>query len=523
MIQFIDKALLKRYRILEVVNNSPNYSVSQKKLLEVLDISVGTLTRLTKAIKDDFEAFDCGENIQLSYNETTKTYHLDIAEDFSLQFIRLFYLENSVRFKLLEGMFADELGDMAEVAEQFFITYSSLRRELHFLKKELMKYGLNISTKKKIGIRGDELHIRFFFTILFLDSYGGQAWPFKYIHQHDIQQLCTLFPSEIFNPLVAEKRILLSIFTANSIVRAKNGHVVTIDALHVPLFSSPHESYHQSVNALNSSLKKMLPLLNRQQCLIETTTLLSCVLAFGSYHGIQRATSFFYLNKELQQQDFLSPIFHLMNQLEKFAISPITNDEYNTIFNKLCLTHYRVLLINNTAFVNLPVWQNPNDDLLTFNRKRIALFTQAFEKELAHPLMSKFIDYKSYLLFEYHNILLHSLDWEKHRPNIRVLFLSKYSSHKLQSMITNAFQAFYKFDCTFELTSEVDLIVSDIILSEQTLSAIGTNKSVVYVQPTVSVRDYQKVGRQLATLTWRKLKQSLHREEGTASEYMYYT
>lgn len=508
MNQFLDNALQKKYRILELLNNSADYCAAQDKILEELDISLGTLKRSIKLIEEDFRAFECEDKIQLTYNENNKTYYLNIVEDFSLQFVLLFYLKESIRFKLIEGMFSDTLGDMSEVADQFYLTYSSLRRELLYLKKELTKYGLTIDTKKRIKIQGNELHIRLFYTVLHLDSYGGQSWPFPYIHQHEINHICTLFPSEIYNPAVASKKILLSIFTANSLVRAKNGHVIDPTTIDVPLFDSQHESYQQSVDELSLIFKKMLPLVNEEQRLIEIRTLLSCVLAFGSYPGISRASNFFYLNKELQEQNFLNSVIYLMNQLESYAISPITNDEYNNIFNKLCLTHYRILLFGNKSFVNLPVWVDPNDDLLTYNRQRTALFTQALEQELARPIMSKFTDYKSYLLFEYHNILLHTLDWDKHKPNIRVLFLSKYSSNKLENMVTSSFKALYNFDSTYELTSQVDLIISDMILSAQTLSTIGATQPTIYVQPTVSVSDYRVIAKKLSELTWKKMKQT---------------
>ncbi|MFD1900749.1 helix-turn-helix domain-containing protein [Enterococcus termitis] len=137
---------------------------------------MGTLKRSVKLIEEDFQAFGCEDKIQLTYNEESKAYNLMIAENFSLQFIRLYYLENSIRFKLIEGMFTDTLGDMSEVADQLYLTYSSLRRELHYLKKELQLYDLTIDTKKKIKIKGNELHIRLFYTILYLDSYGGQSY-----------------------------------------------------------------------------------------------------------------------------------------------------------------------------------------------------------------------------------------------------------------------------------------------------------------------------------------------------------
>ncbi|GGD03970.1 helix-turn-helix domain-containing protein [Enterococcus wangshanyuanii] len=475
-----------------------------------MDISLGTLKRSVKLIEEDFRLFKCEDKIQLLYNEDTKTYQLNIAGDFSLQFVFLFYLKESIRFKLLEGMFTDTLGDISEVADQFYLTYSSLRRELQYLKKELSKYGLSIDTKKRIKIQGDELHIRFFYTVLYLDSYGGQSWPFPYIHQHEINQICTLFPTEIYNPTVAAKKILLSFFTANSLVRAKNGHIIDPSIMNVPLFDSKHSSYQPAIDKLSAIFKKMLPLANEEQRLIEIKTLLSCVLAFGSYPGVPRVSHFFYLNKELQEQDFLSSVLHLMNQLEDYAISPLTNDEYNSIFNKLCLTHYRVQLFNNKAFINLPIWTNPNDDLLTYNRQRTALFTEALEQEFTHPIMSKFLDYKNYLLFEYHNILLHTLDWEKHKPNIRVLFLSKYSTNKLENMVTSSFKALYNFDSTYELTSQVDLIISDMILSSQTLSTIGATQPTIYVQPTVSVADYRTIAKKLSELTWKKMKQTEH-------------
>ncbi|MFD2306938.1 helix-turn-helix domain-containing protein [Enterococcus termitis] len=515
MIQFLDNSLQKKYRILEVINNSVDYSATQNQILDELNISLGTLKRSVKLIEEDFQAFGCEDKIQLTYNEESKAYNLMIAENFSLQFIRLYYLENSIRFKLIEGMFTDTLGDMSEVADQLYLTYSSLRRELHYLKKELQLYDLTIDTKKKIKIKGNELHIRLFYTILYLDSYGGQSWPYQYIHQHDIHQICTLFPSEIYNPAIAAKRILLSFFTANSLVRAKNGHLIDYNAIQVPLFDSQDASYEQSLDELGDVFKKMLPLLGENLRRREIQALLSCVLAFGSYPGVVRASKFFYLNKELQEQDFLSSVFHLMNQLESFALSTITNDEYNSIFNKICLLHYRILLFNNTSFINLPIWADPNDDLVTYNRQRIALFTKAIENEFSHPTMSKFTDYKNYLLYEYHNILLHTLDWEKHKPNIRVLFLSKFGSHKLETLVTNAFQALYNFDTVNELSPQVDMIVSDMILSDQTISGIGATQPIIYVQPTISLSDYRKVSKKLAELTWKKLKKNIDTLERT--------
>ncbi|MCA5013466.1 MULTISPECIES: helix-turn-helix domain-containing protein [unclassified Enterococcus] len=513
MKEFMDKSLLRRYQTLELINDAPDQTLHSDLLLDKLGISVGTLYKVISSIENDFIQYDCTDSIKLIYLESIHSYKLEIAEDFFIQFIRLFYYENSLNFKLLKGLLLNNLDDITETAQRFFITYSSLRRELYTLKKEFEKYGLELQLKKKIHLTGNELHIRLFYAVLCLNSYGGYSWPFHSIHLHDTNEILRHMPKEFFNSDSLDKKILVDYFTAVSLVRGRLNFPLTEECFKTSLYHSDTPEFKKSVTDLNQIFKRLLPATTEKKRTLEIRALISCVLACGSYAGITHAPRFFSLDKKLQKDQFLSPLFHIMESLKKYSLLKDSDNEYMKIFNKLATLHYRILLFNNPELQNLPTWSQPKNEIRILSDQRVALFTKIIKKELEHPVFNHLEEYKEYLAGQYHEIFLYSIDWLKYKPAINVLIVSKVSKDKLDFLLTTALRSLYNFQCVFERTEDIDLVVSDTILSDNLIPALGSEaKPVVYVNQTFTLSDYDRVGQKLAHLTWSKIEEKLKKE-----------
>lgn len=501
---FIDTPLLKRFKLLKVIYQAPGQTVSQEELLYSMNISLTTLTSMIEIVQDDFEQFDCQEKIQLFFNQRYKCYSLKIHESFSLQFIQLFYLQESLRFKIMEKLLTNELSDMTSTAERFFTTYSTLRRELHYLKEVLQPYGLDITYRKKIRLIGDELHIRGFFTLFCLNSYGGRTWPDSFTPVAEVQAIITSLPEEIFNQKKADKRILLGFFIAVSLLRARHGLTLSESDIKVPLYGPEEVFQTERTKNIIHIYKKHLPLATNSVRILEIKVLFSCVLSFANYEGVQQFPHFFFLDKQLQELNFLDSVFQFMANIKTRLPYELSDQESNRIFYLICLTHYRMLLFHDPRFTNLLLTDNSALPSINIDVTKTEFINQLVMSEIEQPYFKPFEEFKPYLMAHYRNILYYSLDWTAHKSTICVYLISKFSKHKLEALILSVFDSFYDFEVAYELNSQVDVVISDSILVEDPSEYPFASQQIIYVDTPITPSDYHRIAKKFAEIGMRK-------------------
>ncbi|MBF8807498.1 MAG: helix-turn-helix domain-containing protein [Enterococcus lacertideformus] len=198
MEDFLDLAYQKRFRIIKIIFNAKGHQIHQKKLIQKLDISLPTLTHKLTLIQEDLVTFACQDQLVIHFDSTEKNYFLKLKTDFSLDLLLLYYLEDSLKFQLVQAMMTDSLLSVNSISSTWFTTPSSLRREIHSLRKLLLPWQLKIkTTHTKIRLVGEESVIRLFYAFFFLHSYGAYKWIFRTITYREITRLLQLVPDEI--------------------------------------------------------------------------------------------------------------------------------------------------------------------------------------------------------------------------------------------------------------------------------------------------------------------------------------
>lgn len=510
MYKFLDLPFAKRFNVLKLLMNSSNHSLSQVELLDQLDVTVITLNNLFSLINQDFDKYGYSEKIQLGFDKTTKTYFIKKTDDFSLQFIMQHYLEESVRFKITKRLLMNDLSDINTSAKELFMSYNSLRRELKYLKDIFNDFGLQLVARKKIYLQGNELHIRLFFTFLYLDIYGAYHWPFKFISYFEVSEFVELFPEEIYNYETRDKSILLHYFTAISLLRVKMGFLVKESTITEALFDPStvrNRKNHESIRELFSKFTPKISAAKREK---ELSILYSCILAFGTYDGLNSAPSFFFTNPALKEKNLVHDVFHLINSFTMSLETTLTDFEYNKLLNGLMVTHYRIELFTTTLSSNFSQWTLNSIVVTGYNEFQIETYTNFIEKELETEKLQHLRPYKAYLVNQYLNILTKTLDSKKVFPTIRVAYFSKMGNYNFYNYLNNVLDGQYSIEITNQIDSSVDLVISDIILSNEVIQSLNTNQHIVYIDYTLSDYDYILLIKTISTVIKNKFKRRLH-------------
>lgn len=140
----------------------------------------------------------CVANLQFIDSVGSITYEegyltIEYNDHCGLQEVYQKAMRESQSLQLLSTLFFNEFGSLEELAEELFISLSTLKRLItrtnSYLKKE---FGIKISTRPVMVI-GDEHQIRLFYLKYFSEAYTISEWPFEdIVNQSNLERLITL-------------------------------------------------------------------------------------------------------------------------------------------------------------------------------------------------------------------------------------------------------------------------------------------------------------------------------------------
>lgn len=223
------KALLnKEFTIrLDVLNNlsrEPNNVTSLSDYATKLSKDRRTIIKAIDALKNDITHLGCEQYITLvSIDESTV--FVDIAPDFDANYFLLYYLEESVLFKLCIELFNGSFIDLQSFATQHFYSYSTVYRKTKELSQLLQQYDLILDLNTTTNIIGREQNIRFFFFTLFWESYKVLKWPFPTIDYDKLKKNLEESSPEIQQFLLKPNMVFM--WFAVTVIRIANGFVIT--------------------------------------------------------------------------------------------------------------------------------------------------------------------------------------------------------------------------------------------------------------------------------------------------------
>ncbi|MBQ6485365.1 MAG: helix-turn-helix domain-containing protein [Carnobacterium sp.] len=228
MIQLLNKDQLLTLNLLELFQkeNNPYFSKSIGYYATTTNIDRRTILRLLELFVSDIEEQNWYEKITLEI--TDKEVTISIGKEFSLDFFYNFYLQNTTCFDLCLEIFTGDFTTVQDFSDRLFLSKSTVYKRISSLKSVLKDYNLTLDFNSPQIILGPEHQIRYFFYILFFDSFETGYCKFSEFDLYYIEELITDFRlknSELNYPSLVKLKIKLAI----SLIRINQGYILNYE------------------------------------------------------------------------------------------------------------------------------------------------------------------------------------------------------------------------------------------------------------------------------------------------------
>lgn len=499
--EFLDLAYQKRFHILRTILNSENQQIHQKKLLEKLDISLTTLVHTLELIQEDLFTFGCQSHLSIQFDSLEKKYSLTKKLDFNIDLLLLYYLEDSLKFRLLRAMMTDSLPSVKSISSNWFVTPSSLRREIHSLQKLLLPWQLEIkTTHTKISLIGKESTIRLFYAFLFLHTYGAYQWIFRTISYHEITELLEFVPDDILEKKALDKQLLIHYYCAVSIVRMNKQFYLEEDFFTFPLYKPYAEKLAKQTQMFSSQLQQWVPSLSKKEKQQTVLALFSNILAWADFKEDNFPTRFFLLDSHLLKKHFLKMIFEVHDCFH-FVFTKNTTIP----LHKLCNIHYQMMLYHPLLLENIYKWEKYSTTFSTIEKEKFDLVFQQLDRFIfKNPNYQWLIPYKSVISYQYAQLISQYAQAINSNHIVTIGLYAKFSTSPLKKLVQSMVSPDIKISITETLHKQIDIIVSDVILSKDVLENLSSTCKIVYVHLPLNKTAYYELKTMLNQINYEK-------------------
>ena len=206
----------RQLRVVERLFYSDDW-ITLKELSEELRCSIRILKHDFSTLKSTYNDF----TIESSY----KGYRLVFQKNKGLKTLYNNILEHSISFRLLETIFLNEEKSIFDLADEFFISPSTLYRVVHHINEVSKAYNFQVETSP-MRIVGSEKDIRFFFYQYFYEKYTRLDWPYDNVDENAIDNLLYFFIDYIDYPIEFAYFGLFKLTTFVNFIRFKNEHYI---------------------------------------------------------------------------------------------------------------------------------------------------------------------------------------------------------------------------------------------------------------------------------------------------------
>lgn len=228
MIQLLNKDQLLTLNLLDLFQkeNSQHFSKSIGYYANTSSIDRRTIVRLLELFLLDIEEQNWNEIIKIELDE--KTVMISIGKEFSLDFFYNFYLKNTTCFELCLEIFTGDFTTVQDFSDRLFLSKSTVYKRISLLKSVLKDYNLTLDFNSTQIILGPEHQIRYFFYVLFFDSFETGYCKFSKFNLDYIEDLIADFRlknSELSYPTLVKLKIKLAI----SLIRINQGYILNYE------------------------------------------------------------------------------------------------------------------------------------------------------------------------------------------------------------------------------------------------------------------------------------------------------
>ncbi|PNK46109.1 hypothetical protein CBR59_30185 [Bacillus thuringiensis] len=214
----LNKNLLRQLHLLEKLYEKDGW-VTLNVIAQTLNCSERVLQDDIKLINEEFKPFQ----IETSQKGVRLTYPLHYSVDFIYQKV----LSLSPEFLFLERIFFEEKYDIETMADELYVSSSTLRRIITKLNTFFNRYEITIETNP-CRIVGNEQNIRSIMVHYFYEKYGVTPIPFEdaqikvldqfFLHVFQTNQIQLNFPD----------LVRIKYWTMVNVIRLQHHHMKTI-------------------------------------------------------------------------------------------------------------------------------------------------------------------------------------------------------------------------------------------------------------------------------------------------------
>ena len=498
MERFMDSVFQKRYSFLELLDN--HHTMPQDEMIQELDITMPTLHSTAELIQSDFQSFEGEQMIRLIYHPKARSYSLEVAEDFSLLLVRLYYYDQSLRFQLLGDLLSPAKKSIHALAETHHTTYSTVSRELKYLQPQLADLGLALIIRGGVRLEGEELAIRIFYSSLYQHVYGAYKWPFAFPTQEQLTGLLEHIPVRIFRIDTLDKHVPTYFFTAISLLRAGKFN----KGRAMPLYESEEVSITRQLNRVLGNYQHLISGLSEKEARMEVQLLCSILLANGSYEGIRRIPLFFINSAAMKNIDFYAQVASIVDRINFYLIRELTESEYQLLLYKLSLTFYRIQLLGPILLSQPARWNLRELKENPINGNRIKMIKYIARTEFPNFSLNYGPDYSEYLINQIYAAVFRTVDKNAYQMEINVFLFSITSTQRLENFLRNSLEGVFNLHFVIHEDAEIDLIISDSPFSMDFFPFITEEPPLIYTKNLPDIADLEKISAAFSRASFQK-------------------
>lgn len=501
----MDTHYQKRYTLLEYLFHNRNTLIEIKEFVKILNVSYPTVKKIIVEARQDIYEMGVGNDVKLSEVTNQNYIHMSTSEEFTIDLIRLYYLENSLRFKLFSLLLSPRKWTIVEITKKLDITYSPLKKELIFLKKYISGFANNVFLRndRKIFIEGDEITIRMLYTGIFQQVYGGYKWPFGFVHLSEIYEFLDVLSPALYKKFTT-RFTLIHYGIAITLYRSQKNTIAENKYFWEPSSESEQRVFNQFIHLL----RHKVPTIPANELMIEARFLISCLLSNSLGYQDDEIPLFFNESEVLKEMDFLSQIEEKVQNVENYALSSFSAQERKMIVCRLIAVFYQILIFGDflkQKALDLYVY-HPFEFYENHERERS--FYNIIMEIYSKKQNCYELGYVEYVCAAYYKILFFELNKPLFHPKIRVLILSnKAPEFFLSTRLHDIFSHFY-VEIVHELNEEIDLIVSDMAISKRNLLNLPGRVPIVVIQSQESTQGCEILLKQLTRIADEKYRSS---------------
>lgn len=462
---FLSKKQEKKYSILKKLLSLPDYQLSQNELMNNLNMSYGTVTQLFTEINQDISSANLENDIQLvqGRNYGQKYYALEINRIVAIDHLLLYYLNESIPFLILKDTLLGNSGTIDDTTKKYFISKSTLRREVGTMNKQLAPYGVSISIQKKMALKGNEWALRLFAASFLAQSYGSKEWIFKFISLEDTQKYLSIVASQFIDTYDLKNDISALYLVAVSFFRVGLTDKEFTTTKKELLYSEDTPDFKVFLDEGFKFLRSLKPQIAREELIFENQAIFTLLLLNNNFPEIKKIPYFFYQDTIFQDDPLFKINYYLITQFDVLLPEPLLIKEHINVSYQFSLIAYRHLLLNQVY---------PTSHISVLKKDQS-------DTEKVHEIVSNFVDSSQHSLstdqlellkVEYTQTLITYIDWVRYKPTINIYLVSDQSTEELNEEVLKTNPQFnFNINIYKKMPDQLSLVVSDVASTENIL------------------------------------------------------